>query len=97
MEITGKVLEFMKKKKFQGIILSKVEVKFGWVGCQEEIQGEFLKEEELKKYSGVENLIVVENKGIKVFVPLNIKSVDKLVIDSQFSFFGVMKLKIFIK
>lgn len=29
MEITGKVLEFMKKKKFQGIILSKVEVKFG--------------------------------------------------------------------
>ncbi|MGB0405201.1 MAG: hypothetical protein ACPGDB_03320 [Fusobacterium sp.] len=42
-------------------------------------------------------MIVVENKGIKVFVPLNIKSVDKLVIDSQFSFFGVMKLKIFIK
>ncbi|MFK4785507.1 hypothetical protein [Fusobacterium sp. MFO224] len=67
------------------------------MGCHEEIQGEFLKEEEVAKFLEKENLLVVENEGIRVFVPLNVKAIDKLVIDSQFSFFGMMKLKIFIK
>lgn len=97
MEVTKKVLEFMEKKNFEGIVLKKVERQIGWAGCQEEIQGEFLNAEEVKKYSEGKYKINSDIEGIKVFIPLNMRLTDKLIIDSQFSFFGIMRLKIFIK
>lgn len=94
MEIAEKVRVFMEKKDFQGIILKKVQRQIGWAGCQEEIQGEFLKAEEIKKYSEMKNKVCEDINGIKVFIPEDIKSEEELIIDSLFSFFGIMKLKI---
>lgn len=94
MEIAEKVRVFMEKKDFQGIILKKVQRQIGWAGCQEEIQGEFLKADEIQKYSEMKNKVCEDINGIKVFIPEDIKSEEELIIDSLFSFFGIMKLKI---
>lgn len=94
MKIAEKVRVFMEKKDFQGIVLKKVQRQIGWAGCQEEIQGEFLKADEIQKYLKKKNETYEDINGIKVFIPADIKSTDKLIIDSQFSFFGIMKLKI---
>ncbi|MFA6709111.1 MAG: hypothetical protein WCR79_05365 [Fusobacterium sp.] len=42
----------------------------------------------------MKNKVCEDINGIKVFIPEDIKSEEELIIDSLFSFFGIMKLKI---
>lgn len=94
MIVSDKVLTFMKEKNYKGIVLSKEKIRFGWAGCREEIQGEFIKEKEIAEYLDLKNQFVEEISGIKVFIPSEIKFLNDIAIDSEFKFFGIMKLKI---
>ena len=49
IEIKEKVINYMKKNNFIGIVLKKEIQSFGWAGCRDVIQGEFIKDiEEIK-------------------------------------------------
>ena len=49
IEIKEKVIKYVKKNSFIGIVLKKEIQSFGWAGCRDVIQGEFIKDmQELK-------------------------------------------------
>lgn len=91
VEVTDKVLDFMKKKNYVGIIVDKEIQACGWAGPRESIRGEFVKtmediEDELGNYN------VKEVSGIKVFIPkhLDDRSAPHIRVSSLFNFFGLM-------
>lgn len=87
--IEEKVLKYIFDKNYEGIILTKVNKSFGWVGCREIIQGEFIKE-----YS-----VILENRvgcyirkvgGIKVLISqeLKLEPIKEIRISEIFSAFS---------
>lgn len=87
IEIKEKVLKYMKKNNFNGIILKKEIQSFGWAGCQDVIQGEFIKAEVNISQSEIK-YIVKDIKGIKVFIPEYLKDIKEIKISSLFSVFS---------
>ena len=97
IEIKEKVINYMKKNNFIGIVLKKEIQSFGWAGCRDVIQGEFIKGiEEIKNKDFQYEIIEVD--GIKVFIPESLKnsisSSQEIRIRSNLSFFGVMILSV---
>lgn len=87
IEIKEKVLKYMKKNNFNGIILKKEIQNFGWGGCQDVIQGEFVKETDNISQREVK-YIIKEIEGIKVFIPEYLKDIKEMRISSLFSVFS---------
>ena len=87
IEIKEKVLKYMKKNNFNGIILKKEIQNFGWAGCQDVIQGEFVKETDNISQREVK-YIIKEIEGIKVFIPEYLKDLKEMRISSLFSVFS---------
>lgn len=87
IEIKEKVLNYMKKNNFNGVILKKEIQNFGWAGCQDVIQGEFVKGTANISQKEI-NYIIKEVKGIKVFIPEYLKDIKEIRISSLFSIFS---------
>ena len=97
IEIKEKVIKYMKKNNFKGIILKKEIQSFGWAGCQDIIQGEFIKDTN-NIYQKEIKYIEKEAEGIKVFVPEYLRDAKEIRISSLFSVFSkIMILNIEIK
>lgn len=90
--ISDKVLKFANNRNFIGIVLKKEVSKFGWAGCVDTIQGEFIKSEEKLNKEIPYN--IEEYKGIKVFIPKNIDNSMEIRIKSNLSFFNMMILSV---
>lgn len=91
IEIKEKVINYMKKNNFIGIILKKEIQSFGWAGCRDIIQGEFIKNmEEIKNKKF--NYEVQEVDGIKVFIPEYLEGVRNIRISSLFSVFSKLMI-----
>ncbi len=91
IEIKEKVINYMKKNNFIGIVLKKEIQSFGWAGCRDVIQGEFIKDmQEIKdKNFGYE---IIEVDGIKVLIPEYLKGIKEIRISSLFSVFSKLMI-----
>lgn len=91
IEIKEKVINYMKKNNFIGIVLKKEIQSFGWAGCRDVIQGEFIKDmQEIKdKNFGYE---IIEVDGIKVLIPEYLKGIKEMRISSLFSVFSKLMI-----
>lgn len=87
IEIKEKVIKYMKKNNFKGIILKKEIQSFGWAGCQDIIQGEFIKDTNNISPKEIK-YIEKEAEGIKVFVPEYLRDAKEIRISSLFSVFS---------
>ena len=87
IEIKEKVIKYMKKNNFKGIILKKEIQSFGWAGCQDIIQGEFIKDTNNISQKEIK-YIEKEAEGIKVFVPEYLRDAKEIRISSLFSVFS---------
>lgn len=91
IEITEKVLKYMKTNGYIGIALKREIQSFGWAGCRDIIQGEFIKEIsqiEVKKIK----YEAIDISGIKVFIPEYLKDIKEIKISSLFSVFSKIML-----
>ena len=91
--IDKKVQNYYLQHNYKGIVLKKEMQSFGWAGCRDIIQGEFVKNSDLLK----ENKIKYEEKdieGIKVFIPkyLNLNNIKEIRITRLFSVFSKVML-----
>lgn len=87
IEIKEKVIKYVKKNNFIGIALKKEIQSFGWAGCHDVIQGEFIKNiEDITKRKF--NYEICEVEGIKVFIPEYLEGVKDIRISSLFSVFS---------
>lgn len=91
IKIEEKVLKYMKLNGYIGIILKKEIQSFGWAGCRDIIQDEFINnisqvQEKKIKYE------IKEIYGIKVFVPEYLKNIKEIRISSLFSVFSKIML-----
>lgn len=91
IEIKEKVINYMKKNNFIGIVLKKEIQSFGWAGCRDVIQGEFIKDMQEIKDKNFEYEII-EVDGIKVFIPEYLKGVKEIRISSLFSVFSKLMI-----
>ena len=87
IDIKEKVLKYMKKNNLNGIVLKKEIQSFGWAGCQDVIQGEFIKDIVNISQSEIK-YIVQDIEGIKVFIPEYLKNIKEIRISSLFSVFS---------
>lgn len=87
IEIKDKVLKYMEKNKIIGIVLKKEIQSFGWAGCKDVIQGEFIKDTESISQKDVK-YIVKEVNGVKVFIPEYLNYIKEMRISSLFSAFN---------
>ena len=87
IEIKEKVIKYMKKNNFNGIILKKEIQSYGWAGCQDVIQGEFIKDTNNISQKEIK-YIEKEAEGIKVFVPEYLRDAKEIRISSLFSVFS---------
>lgn len=87
IDIKEKVLKYMKKNNLNGIILKKEIQSFGWAGCQDVIQGEFIKDTANISQNKIK-YIVQDIEGIKVFIPEYLKNIKEIRISSLFSVFS---------
>lgn len=91
IEIKEKVINYMKKNNFIRIVLKKEIQSFGWAGCRDVIQGEFIKDmQELKDKNFEYEIIEVD--GIKVFIPEYLKEIKEIRISSLFSVFSKLMI-----
>ena len=91
IKIKEKVIKYVKKNSFIGIVLKKEIQSFGWAGCRDVIQGEFIKDmQELKDKNFEYEIIEVD--GIKVFIPEYLKGVKEMRISSLFSVFSKLMI-----
>ena len=91
IEIKEKVINYMKKNNFIGIVLKKEIQSFGWAGCRDVIQGEFVKDMQEIKDKNFEYEII-EVDGIKVFIPEYLKGIKEIRISSLFSVFSKLMI-----
>lgn len=91
IEIKEKVINYMKKNNFIGIVLKKEIQSFGWAGCRDVIQGEFIKDMQEIKDKNFEYEII-EVDGIKVFIPEYLKGIKEIRISSLFSVFSKLMI-----
>ena len=91
IEIKEKVINYMKKNNFIGIVLKKEIQSFGWAGCRDVIQGEFIKDMQELKDKNFEYKII-EVDGIKVFIPEYLKGIKEIRISSLFSVFSKLMI-----
>lgn len=91
IEIKEKVIKYVKKNNFIGIVLKKEIQSFGWAGCRDVIQGEFIKDmQELKDKNFEYKIIEVDR--IKVFIPEYLKGIKEIRISSLFSVFSKLMI-----
>lgn len=91
IEIKEKVIKYVKKNSFIGIALKKEIQSFGWAGCRDVIQGEFIKDMQELKDKNFEYKII-EVDGIKVFIPEYLKGIKEIRISSLFSVFSKLMI-----
>ena len=91
IEIKEKVIKYVKKNSFIGIVLKKEIQSFGWAGCRDVIQGEFIKDMQEIKDKNFEYEII-EIDGIKVFIPEYLKGIKEIRISSLFSVFSKLMI-----
>ena len=91
IEIKEKVIKYVKKNSFIGIVLKKETQSFGWAGCRDVIQGEFIKDMQELKDKNFEYKII-EVDGIKVFIPEYLKEIKEIRISSLFSVFSKLMI-----
>ena len=91
IEIKEKVIKYVKKNNFIGIVLKKEIQSFGWAGCRDVIQGEFIKDMQELKDKNFEYKII-EVDGIKVFIPEYLKEIKEIRISSLFSVFSKLMI-----
>lgn len=91
IEIKEKVIKYVKKNNFIGIVLKKEIQSFGWAGCRDVIQGEFIKDMQEIKDKNFEYEII-EVDGIKVFIPEYLKEIKEIRISSLFSVFSKLMI-----
>lgn len=91
IEIKEKVIKYVKKNNFIGIVLKKEIQSFGWAGCRDVIQGEFIKDMQELKDKNFEHKII-EVDGIKVFIPEYLKGIKEIRISSLFSVFSKLMI-----
>ena len=91
IEIKEKVIKYVKKNNFIGIVLKKEIQSFGWAGCRDVIQGEFIKDMQEIKDKNFEYEII-EVDGIKVFIPEYLKGIKEIRISSLFSVFSKLMI-----
>lgn len=95
ISINSKVLNFMKKREFKGIMLEQEIKQFGWAGCRPIIRGEFIKD--IDKVEKINNYLLQEAEGIKVFIPRSMgynPMNKKIIITSNLMFFNMIILSI---
>lgn len=91
IEIKEKVIKYVKKNNFIGIVLKKEIQSFGWAGCRDVIQDEFIKDMQELKDKNFEYKII-EVDGIKVFIPEYLKGIKEIRISSLFSVFSKLMI-----
>lgn len=92
IRMSSKVLKYMQKQNFDGIILSKETVKFGWAGCKDTFRGEFVEQgKEIKNRDAYKEY---ECEGMRVFVPASMQKYEKIELTSNFSFFKALVLSV---
>lgn len=94
--IEEKVKKYLIKKGYEGIVLKREIQSFGWAGCRDIIQGEFVKDFSILETKEIKYEIK-EVDGIKVFIPfyLNLGKIKEIRISRLFSVFSkVMILNI---
>ena len=91
IEIKEKVIKYVKKNNFIGIVLKKEIQSFGWAGCRDVIQGEFIKDMQEIKDKNFE-CEIIEVDGIKVFIPEYLKGIKEIRISSLFSVFSKLMI-----
>lgn len=89
-EVSRKVIDYVKKKNYVGIVVDKEIQSCGWAGPRESIRGEFVKKEE-NIMEEIDKFNVQDVDGIKVFVPkhLDNKFIPRVKISSLFTLFGL--------
>lgn len=95
ISISSKVLNFIKKREFKGIVLEQEIKQFGWAGCRPIIRGEFIKN--VSEVEKPDNYLLQEADGIKVFIPKNMgynPINKKIIITSNLMFFNMIILSI---
>lgn len=94
IEIKEKVIQYIKSNSYIGIVLKKEIQSFGWAGCRDIIQGEFIKNiEDMKKIQGKNFSYEVKDiEGVKVFIPEYLKSVKDIRIGFLFSVFSKLMI-----
>lgn len=91
IKISKKVEEHIKKNNLIGIVLKRESLSFGWAGCRDVIQGEFIKDMQELKDKNFEYKII-EVDGIKVFIPEYLKEIKEIRISSLFSVFSKLMI-----
>lgn len=83
IEIKEKVIKYVKKNSFIGIVLKKEIQSFGWAGCRDVIQGELVKDN--SQIEGKDFKYNIEEvQGVKVFIPEYLKNLKNIKISSNF-------------
>lgn len=83
IEITDRVSKYIKKNDIIGICLKRETLAFGWAGCRDVIQGEFIKHISDMEKREIE-YINKEVNGIKVFIPIYLKNLKYIKISCNF-------------
>lgn len=91
--IDKKVIEYYFSHSYEGIVLKKEIQSFGWAGCRDIIQGEFVKSAILLLENRVKYRLE-EVEGVRVFIPkyLNLEKVKGIKITRLFSVFSKVML-----
>lgn len=89
MNISKKVLDFMKLKNYLGIYVTYEIKACGWAGPSEIIRGEFIKNnEELEEILKNKHILEYDVSDVKVLITDNLKN-KKINIVSAFKFFNM--------
>ena len=87
VKISKKVLDFMEKKRYIGILITHTVMSGGWAGCVDIIRGEFIKNVEDIEYIDKKKSVEINVSGMRVFVPSNMEH-RNFTVNSSFRFFN---------
>lgn len=83
ISINKKIINHIKENNLIGIALKRESLNFGWAGCRDVIQGEFIKDMTQIEAKTLE-YDIQEIEGIKVFIPTYLKNLKTINIKSNF-------------
>lgn len=91
ISIGTKIISHVKENNLIGIVLKRESLNFGWAGCRDVIQGEFIKDMTQIESKNIEYNIQ-EVQGIKVFIPIYLKNLKSINIKSSFFSLFIKKM-----
>lgn len=88
--VEDRVKGYVEKHEYTGIYLEKKVHSFGWAGCRDIIQAEFLKDYSDIVVSPIKYKELDSQNGVRVFIPkyLNLEHIKEIRIKTIFSVFS---------